>query len=100
MSNSSKIRLALGEKACSRCEITKPLNEFSRRKNVIDGRLSWCKACASISNAVYAPKHYQENRDRKLRMAKSYYAQNRLKVKYQHMLKKYGITEADYERLL
>lgn len=37
--------LAEGQKRCSHCKEIKPLEEFYRRKNSYDGRMSWCKAC-------------------------------------------------------
>jgi hypothetical protein len=38
-------RLRLGVKCCSRCGIVKPLADFFRNRNAIDGRHWQCKAC-------------------------------------------------------
>lgn len=40
-------------KACTRCKIEKPLNEFPNRQNVRDGKQSRCKVCLNHTSIVY-----------------------------------------------
>lgn len=35
-------------KTCKTCSQTKPVDEFYRNKNTLDGRLSWCKPCTIL----------------------------------------------------
>lgn len=39
------------EKRCSNCTDTKPIDEFHKRADALDGRNSWCKACVSTEGA-------------------------------------------------
>lgn len=39
------------EKACSKCNITKTLDEFYKQKDKVDGKESSCKKCRNIANA-------------------------------------------------
>lgn len=49
--------LTLTERRCSKCEMTKPIAEFSLNKSMVGGYNWWCKACHSASNRG----HYAEN---------------------------------------
>jgi hypothetical protein len=39
------------EKPCSRCKVTKPLDEFVTNRSKKDGHTSHCKACATLKRA-------------------------------------------------
>lgn len=41
-------------KVCTKCNKTKPLDEFHRNKNSKDGRVCHCKPCVKVSSAVWA----------------------------------------------
>jgi 5-methylcytosine-specific restriction endonuclease McrA len=63
----------MGEmKACSRCGLSKPLSEFSKRKDTRDGLQSWCKVCKNEVQKRWQREHAQElnERQRKLNKAK------------------------------
>jgi hypothetical protein len=38
-------------KTCNKCQINKPLNCFSKRKNTSDGLQWWCKDCKKLDDA-------------------------------------------------
>jgi len=44
-------------KACTKCGEVKPLDEFHNRKNVNDGRQSFCKVCDTIRTRAYRHKY-------------------------------------------
>jgi hypothetical protein len=37
------------EKTCTKCNILKSISMFSKNKNLIDGHMTICKSCRSIS---------------------------------------------------
>lgn len=52
--------LATGEKTCTKCGCTKPLDEFHRFANARDGHRAECKTCAlerAKANYKHTPKH-------------------------------------------
>ena len=71
-------------RACYGCETIKPLTEFYKNRDGRKGFKSRCKACVSIRRGTYQREydasHKCEARDR--------------------WLKRYGITQADYDRML
>lgn len=67
-------------KKCSRCLEVKPFSDFSRDKATPTGYRSWCKACNALIRLAHA----------------SYGMGDRSKI----LLRKYGITSADYDAML
>src|SRR4051794_4799865 len=71
-------------KRCTKCETTKPLDEFTRRSDVPVGRTSWCKSCRKADRTYHRQKQYnrdpekcrannrRRNRQRKLRVVQIY----------------------------
>jgi len=55
-------------KTCLRCEVIKPIYQFSTDKRNIGGRISICKKCRAIEYL----KYYYQNRDRVLIVNKKY----------------------------
>jgi len=64
-------------KACSRCKVVKPVNEFYKRKDSKDGRRNDCKECKDEYNKEYREdnkehykqydkQYYQDNKEKKL----------------------------------
>lgn len=51
-------------KLCTKCDITKPLSEFTRRKNSPDGLSYWCKLCQSKSHKNWRKAHPKRSRTR------------------------------------
>jgi hypothetical protein len=66
-------------KTCTRCGASKPLEEFAKNSRYKSGRTAACKECLSANaRSSYDPDY---NRER-------------------HYLRLYGITIADYDRML
>lgn len=100
-------------KRCKTCGQVKPLDEFYRAATAKDGQRSECKVCdlagkaaryrAAPSAAIARTKKWQAaNRERHLetqRKRRQQPAQKR-KEREGHLLRKFGITLDDYERLL
>lgn len=57
------LRPELYRKACSKCGLTKPLEQFYRSVKNKDGRQSWCKKCAKAERGA----HYRRNPERERR---------------------------------
>jgi 5-methylcytosine-specific restriction endonuclease McrA len=60
------------EKHCSKCQITKPVLDFSKDKSRKDGLLSYCKSC----NVRRATAWQKQNRDKVNAGYRKRYAQN------------------------
>lgn len=71
---------ARAEKACTKCEGVKPLDEFHRSKTGSDGRKSQCKTCARASANAWDA----ENRERNKAAAREYRNANRDSVLQYH----------------
>lgn len=54
--------IATQTKACSRCGITKPVEEFNKRTRSKDGLTVWCRLCGR----AYSKEHYERNRETRL----------------------------------
>ena len=66
------------EKRCSKCEIVKPIEQFSRQRqpNGREGRRSQCKACIKVSSAAYL----QANSEKKKTYQSTYSQESREKI--------------------
>ncbi|MDP3939815.1 MAG: hypothetical protein Q8R92_16985 [Deltaproteobacteria bacterium] len=64
-------------KTCSKCKVTKPKAEFSKR---LDGLQPKCKACANAWRAA----HYLEHRETILASAAAYYIENKVEIDAAH----------------
>ena len=60
---------ASGEKRCSKCEATKPLEDFNRDSSRADGRQNYCRGCRRA--------YYGANRARKFETDRAWYEANR-----------------------
>lgn len=76
-------------KTCRKCLVDKALTSFYRRSRNNDGYYHVCKLCFHAN----LPEH-DASRKRK------YYHQNRLKYRERRLIRLYGITLADYDRIL
>lgn len=72
-----------GLKHCNKCETTRPLEDFHTRKGVSDGRASTCKFCNNSRTRFDKHGKYNPDKDRR-----------------KHLLRTYGITSEDYDRML
>ena len=90
-------------KICSKCEIQKPLNLFSKNKSKKEGLNSVCKEC----HKTYIKKHYQKNKEyyvenaeiwktknpnRRKEIALQYARKNPDKIRNNFLKSQYGIT--------
>lgn len=100
-------------KRCKVCRIEKPLSDFYRLAGMRDGHRNDCKACnlaAKHARYIANPEPtkqrvkawQQANPERHLENQRRRRARPEVKAKSRegHLLRKYGITQADYEALL
>ena len=98
-------------KRCTKCGEMKPLGDFYKEKTGRDGVRSDCKACF----AVRAKARYTKNREREIARVRAWQQANRERVnetqkrtrarrkpaaREDHLKRTFGITQADYERML
>ena len=60
-------------KSCTKCGMTKSVNEFNKSRQNNDGLHSYCKSCKS----EYQKKWRKVNRDARARYQKEYYKENK-----------------------
>lgn len=85
-------------KTCTKCHVAKYYSEFYADKTRTDGLYPQCRACAASSKARSRAKHGQ-NREAILAWRRDNPDRVRLMDRKQ-LLKKYGLTIEDYERLV
>jgi hypothetical protein len=61
------------DKICNKCNIIKPLTEFNKNKNKVDGYHVWCKQCVSSNNK----KLYIDNNENIKQYTNNYYYNNK-----------------------
>ena len=100
-------------KRCKHCGLEKPLTEFYRDSAASDGFRPECKACT----AARRKRWYTENRDREIDRVRRWQVENadrrqayqeeykqsgrkRIADRKSHLKRTFGMSEADYERLL
>lgn len=77
-------------KTCTGCSAEKPHDDFSRDNRRKDGRMARCKACRKAALNVF--------RDRTAYNTQRYWNDPQGE-RERHLIRKYGITQADYERM-
>ena len=86
------IAMKTGIKKCFKCELEKPLEEFSKRRSSTDGRGSYCKQCDNERCRKYKrnnrkkisenrAKYYRLNKDHENERNKKWQSNNKDKVK-------------------
>jgi coenzyme F420-reducing hydrogenase beta subunit len=77
-------------KQCSRCKLTQPDDQFwiERRRNKLGSR---CKSCSREVAREWRAKNPDAEKKR--------YKLNRQSVRERHLVKKYGVSLAEYERM-
>lgn len=78
-------------RTCTACNETKPLTEFFRDRSKKHGYMARCKPCKTSAHKAYVTAVGYDR--------KRYWA-NRDSERERHLLKKYGVTFADYNRML
>lgn len=85
---------------CLYCKERKPWDEFPRNKRMKSGHLNECKACRSTRMKAA----YKENPERFKKHQRDWRQKNpelnAQRVRKSFLKRKYGITEADYLRML
>ncbi len=99
------------EKVCSVCGHLKPIEDFYKATGTRDGRRGDCKSCNLARKASW----YQRNREREIARVRDWQAANpdrvratrkkrnverRADIREATLLRKYGITQAEYEAIL
>jgi len=102
-------------KTCNKCGATKPLDDFYKMSGMRDGHRNDCKACSLAAASARhranpgparerAIRWQRENRDRYRARLKRWREDDPAKKKRidreSHLKRKYGITQADYDRML
>jgi hypothetical protein len=77
-------------KACTKCGQTKPLSDFwiERRRNQAQ---SHCKKCKATAQKLWRKANPQKVKDR--------YWNNPQGERERHLIRKYGVTQADYDMM-
>lgn len=78
-------------KTCTGCNEAKPLTEFFRDKRRENGRMARCRRCK-----VAAVRRWAKATD----FDRKRYWANRDSERQRHLVKKYGVTFQDYQRML
>lgn len=73
-----------GERRCSGCKITKPLNNFHKGKRTPDGHKAQCKECRNAKNKKHKkenPEYYkkwrEDNKEHLIKYSRTYYSKNK-----------------------
>ena len=96
-------------KICNKCNIIKPLTEFNKNKNKVDGYHVWCRQCVSNNNRkLYAVdserikqqinKYYYDNKDIIAPKLEEYRNRPEIKNKQQQYIKEWVEKNKDYYR--
>ena len=94
-------RESTGVKKCSKCEKTKPREQFNKRKKgARDGLCSCCKSCHREIAARWAKQNAQKKKEIDRRWQRENPDKVSLMQRKIHIKRLYGVTYGDYERLL
>lgn len=81
----------MNDKACTRCGLTKPISSFPVRKDRGTHRPA-CKDCTRAKQIAWRRSRPNYEKDR--------YAASRVETRERHLVRKYGVDLAQYERML
>lgn len=79
-------------KTCPRCKETKPLSEFHVRRRRGGGAASRCKPCSTEAEREWRRKQSDYDKRR--------YQATKTETRERHLIRKYGVTLADYDAML
>ena len=79
------------EKKCTRCGVIRPICDFWRSRTE-DRIKSHCRVCTAAASKAWRKRQpdYEKNR----------YANSRVETRERHLVRKYGVSLVDYERML
>lgn len=83
-------------KQCSRCRETKPFAEFHRRTKSTDGFNFHCRACEK----THKRKRYLADSSKEIAKSQRYYRNNRTSVQHRERLRRYGLTQEQFETMM
>ena len=88
-SRTISILSGMDEKTCTKCQLPKPIDNFTKRKDSKDGLGSWCKNCGNAYRRDKGYNRYESRRDeytenqRKFRKTDKYWAyESEYRAKY------------------
>jgi len=82
--------------SCTKCKSIKLPSAFWNDKRRRSGLTAWCKACKSSHQKELRKKDIDKHRAREKRR----YWDNKTSEQERHLVRKYGITFDDYDRML
>lgn len=96
-------------KACTKCGVVKPLEEFNRKKTKKDGRRAQCKQCQRSEGREYHVKnkdrvnkrtaeYYQNNKEKYLEYSRKWSSENPERSKARYLRYKHANLERCRER--
>ena len=78
-------------KTCTGCQEVKPLTDFWPDRRRKSGLMARCKVCKTKDCRIWRQRNPDNDRKR--------YWANRQKERERHLVRKYGVTQADYDRM-
>lgn len=98
-------------KQCSKCDVIKLHSQFMKRKDSKDGLRGWCRQCMKENCVQWRednPEKAKEmdyktstkNAERRNITGKAWYKRNPDRSKHNHLMREYGISLDDYNKLL
>lgn len=85
-----------GKYECCKCKIWKPIDEFHKRFRSKTGLKESCKDCSN----KHSKEYHSRNRNTRIIQIKEYKNKNKDKIIEYKNLKKYGLTNDEYNNLL
>ena len=92
----------MATKICSRCQIVKPVYEFNKRSDTLDGFQSYCRICSVETYQQWVNnnrEHYNEYKRNKTATNPQYQIYKNMHSKLNHILKR-GIYSVRTEQIL
>lgn len=83
-------------KFCSKCEKTKPVDQFHVRRRSPDGLYVWCKVCSK----EYQQNWYEKNRDKVKAQSDAWHRANPKAVAEYRRKARYGMPRGRYDDMM
>lgn len=90
------ILLVDGNKQCTSCEETKPLDQFHRSKAGVGGRQSRCKTCTNAERRAFRARHPERERAND----KAHYHSTKERHRDAFLRRTYGVTLPEFEAMV
>lgn len=79
-------------KTCTKCQTTKPLSEFFHDRRKAEGRMARCRSCRRDDRRAWRIRNPDHDKRR--------YWANPQGERERHLVRKYGVSLAEYDRML